>query len=219
MGGPIPLAGAADAILLIYLLTLAGFATLLAGLAAGSPYSVVGMSRGMMAMLVLEPVLAVSILVAAVETGSLGLPAVLAASVYSADAAPLAGLLVLGVLLLALQAFVERVPFDTAEAETEIMEGALLEYSGPKLALFRYARGVRLYVYVVLVVSLVSPLGRGLSPLLGFLVCLGQVFALILLVTAVAATHARYRIDQAIRYYASLLALGVGALVLALAGF
>ncbi len=28
-------------------------------------------------------------------------------------------------------------PFDIAEAETEIMDGPLTEYSGPKLALFK----------------------------------------------------------------------------------
>ena len=35
---------------------------------------------------------------------------------------------------------------------------------------------------------------------------------LVLLVTLVAATHARYRIDQAIRYFAGLLAVALVAL-------
>jgi formate hydrogenlyase subunit 4 len=38
-------------------------------------------------------------------------------------------------------------------------------------------------------------------------------------VTLVAATHARYRIDQAIRYYASLFGAAFLALLLALWGF
>ena len=50
----------------------------------------------------------------------------------------------LAVMLLSFQAFVQRVPFDIAEAETELMEGPLMEYSGPKLALFKYAQMVRL---------------------------------------------------------------------------
>ena len=41
------------------------------------------------------------------------------------------------VALIALQAKLERVPFDAPEAETEIVAGALTEYSGKKLALFR----------------------------------------------------------------------------------
>jgi NADH:ubiquinone oxidoreductase subunit H len=37
----------------------------------------------------------------------------------------------------------------------------------------------------------------------------------VLLVTLVAATHARFRIDQAIRYFAGLLMVALAALVLA----
>jgi NADH:ubiquinone oxidoreductase subunit H len=38
---------------------------------------------------------------------------------------------------------------------------------------------------------------------------------LVLLVTLVAATHARYRIDQAIRFFAALFVVALVALVLA----
>jgi formate hydrogenlyase subunit 4 len=219
MGGAVPLGGAADAILLVYLLTLAGLATLLAGLSAGSPYSLVGVSRGMMTMLTLEPILAVAVIVAAVESRSLRLDSVLAASVWSPARFPLAGLVLLGVMVLALQAFVERLPFDVAEAETEIMEGPLIEYSGPKLALFKYARAVRLFVYAALFIALFSPLGRGRVYPVALVAFLGQALVLVLLVTLIGATHARYRIDQFIRFFALLLAVSVGALGLALAGF
>jgi formate hydrogenlyase subunit 4 len=217
MGGRVPLAPAADAILLVYLLTLAGVSTLLAGLAAGSPYSVVGASRSMMTMLVLEPILAVAVIVGAVKTGSLRLDAVLSAAVFG-GAPPLAGIVLLGVMLVAFQAFVERLPFDTCEAETEIMEGPLIEYSGPKLALFKYARMVRLFVYASLLIALFSPLGRGWPYPAALAAFLLQALALVLLVTLIGATHARYRIDQAIRFFGLLLALAVVALALALSG-
>ena len=48
---------------------------------------------------------------------------------------------------------------------------------------------------------------------------LGKVFGLVLLVTLVAATHARYRIDQAIRFFASLLVVALVALILATYGY
>src|SRR5512140_430214 len=67
MGTTPPLAGAADAYLLIYLLTLCGVSTMLAGLAAGSTYSLVGMSREMMCVMTLEPLLAVAIVIGAVH--------------------------------------------------------------------------------------------------------------------------------------------------------
>jgi formate hydrogenlyase subunit 4 len=218
MGGGIPLSHWADSVVLVYLLTLAGIATLLAGLAAGSPYSLVGVSRGMMSMLTLEPILAVAVILGAVETRSLRLDDVLSASLFSGGGWPVGGLVMLVVLLLAFQAFVERVPFDTAEAETEIMEGALIEYSGPKLALFKYARMLRLFVYAALLVGLVSPLGQGWPYPLALAAFLLQVLVLVLLVTLVGATHARYRIDQAIRYYGALLAVSLVALVLGVVG-
>jgi formate hydrogenlyase subunit 4 len=219
MGGRVPLDGWADAILLVYLLTLCGISTLLAGLAAGSPYSLIGASRGMMMMLTLEPILAVAVIVGAIEVRSLRLDAILHGSLFAGAGWPLAGIVMLGVMVLALQAFVERVPFDICEAETEIMEGALMEYSGPKLALFKYARMVRLFVYSALFVALFSPLGREWVFPLALVAFLAQTLVLVLLVTLIGATHARYRVDQAIRYFALLLAVSVGALALAAAGF
>jgi formate hydrogenlyase subunit 4 len=218
MGFAAPMNGAGDAILLIYLLTLAGVCTLLAGLAAGSTYSLLGISREMMAMIALEPLFAVAIVIGAVKTGSFRLDTVLNGSVYGTGF-PLSGLIMLAVMLLSFQAFVQRVPFDIAEAETEIMEGALLEYSGPKLALFKYAQMAKLVIYSGLFVTLFVPWGNGLVFPLGWLIFWAKVLVLVLLVTLVAATHARYRIDQAIRYFAGLLAVAVVALLLASYGF
>jgi formate hydrogenlyase subunit 4 len=219
MGGQAPLGGQSDVILLIYLLTLSGISTLLAALAAGSTYSLVGMSREMMAMMTLEPLLAVAIVIGAVHTGTLRLDQVLNGAVYTSGMFPVAGLIILGIILFALQAFVGRMPFDTAEAETEIMEGPMIEYSGPKLALFKYARMVKLFLYTALFVALFVPWGQtGFYPL-DVIIFLVKVTVLVLLVTLIAATHARYRIDQAIRYYAGLFGLALVALVFAVSGF
>ena len=53
MGFSAPMNRVGDVILLIYLLTLCGVCTLLAGLAAGSTYSLVGISREMMSICLL----------------------------------------------------------------------------------------------------------------------------------------------------------------------
>ncbi len=216
MGFPAPMNGAGDAILLIYLLTLSGVCTLLAGLAAGSTYSLIGISREMMTMIALEPLFAVAIVIGAVHTGSFRLDTVLNGSVY-ATGVPVSGVIMLAVMLLSFQAFVQRVPFDISEAETEIMEGPLMEYSGPKLALLKYAQMAKLVIYSALFVALFVPWGAGLPFGLGWLAFWAKVFVLVLLVTLVAATHARYRIDQAIRYFAGL--LGVAMIALVLAGY
>jgi formate hydrogenlyase subunit 4 len=219
MGFSAPLNGAGDAILLIYLLTLSGICTLLAGLAAGSTYSLVGISREMMTMIALEPLFAVAIVAGAVHTGSFRLEKVLDGSVYATAGFPWSGLLLLVVMLLSFQAFVQRVPFDISEAETELMEGPLMEYSGPKLALFKWAQMAKLIVYSALFVALFVPWGAGLPLPLSWLLFWAKVFVLVLLVTLVAATHARYRIDQAIRFFAGLLAVSLVALILASYGY
>ena len=164
MGLCAPMNGAGDIILLIYLLTFCGICTLLAGLAAGSTYSLVGISREMMSMIALEPLFVIALVVGAVHTGSFRLNTVLQGSVYSAGSSfPWSGLIMLGVMLLSFQAFVQRVPFDISEAETELMEGPLIEYSGPKLALFKYAQMAKLIVYSALFVTLFVPWGTGLA--------------------------------------------------------
>jgi formate hydrogenlyase subunit 4 len=219
MGFAAPMNGAGDVILLIYLLTLCGISTLLGGLAAGSTYSLLGIGREMMTMIALEPLFAIALLVGAVHVGSFRLADVLNGSVYTVQGVPWSGLILLVVMVLSFQAFVQRMPFDIAEAETEIMEGPLVEYSGPKLALFKYAQMVRLVVHSGLFVALFVPWGSGLVFPLGWLLFWAKVLTLVLFVTAVAATHARYRIDQAIRCFAGLLAVAFVALALAAYGF
>ncbi len=91
MGFAVPMGSAGDAILLIYLLTLSGICTLLAGLAAGSTYSLLGISREMMTMITLEPLFAIALIVGAVHTNSLRLDSVLGGSVYRATGAPIVG--------------------------------------------------------------------------------------------------------------------------------
>ena len=219
MGTSPPLSGAADAYLLIYLLTLCGVSTMLAGLAAGSTYSLVGMSREMMSLMTLEPLMAVAVVVSMVHTRSMRLDAVLNGSAYLQAGLPLAGILMLGVAIFAFQALIGRLPFDIAEAETELMEGSMVEYSGPKLALFKFTHMAKLVVYGALLVSIFAPWGSGLPAPLNLLALLAKLLLLVLVVTLVAATHARYRIDQAIRYYGGLLGLSLVALLLALYGF
>ncbi len=219
MGFPAPMNGQGDVILLIYLLTLSGICTLLGGLAAGSTYSLLGISRQMMIMITLEPLLVTGIIIGAIHGGSFRLDRVLDGSVYMVQGFPWSGVVMLAVMLLSLQAFVDRVPFDISEAETELMEGPLMEYSGPKLAVFKYASMVKLIIYCALMVNIFIPWDGGGAAPLQWLAFWAKIFALVLLVTLVAATHARYRIDQAIRFFALLLAAALAALVLACGGY
>jgi formate hydrogenlyase subunit 4 len=218
LGAPAPLNPAGDVVLLIYLLTLCGVSTLPAGLAAGSTYSLLGISREMMCLVTLEPLLAVALLVGAVQVESFRLADVLDGSVYAA-AFPVSGLVMLAVMVLSFQGFVQRAPYDIPGAETEIMDGALMEYSGPKLALLKTAQMVKLVIYSALFVTLFIPWGAHWMFPLGWAWFWIKVLTVVLAVTLVAATHARYRIDQAVRRFAALLAIALLALLLASYGW
>ena len=215
--GSAPLTAGADGIVMIYLLSLAGVAVLVAALAAGSPYSLVGMSREMMSMMTLEPLFAVVVVAASFKAKSLRFDDIFDGAIWSGGVCSACLLLV--VMMAAFQAFIGRAPFDTTEAETEIMEGPLVEYSGPKLALFKYAHMLKMFVYAGLFTALFVPGLTSLHPLAGagiFVLCQ---FVLVLLATLFAATHARYRIDQVVRYYAILFVCAVLSLILALVGW
>jgi formate hydrogenlyase subunit 4 len=219
LGSRPPMNEAGDVIVLIYLVTLAGVSTLLAGLAAGSTYSLVGTSREMMTMIVLEPLLAISLVAGSLKINSFRLDAVLNGSVYASRGIPWSGILLFFVMLWSFQGFVHRVPYDLAEAETELMEGPFLEYSGPKLALLQYAQMAKLVVYSAVFIGVFVPWGSGLQFPAGWLLFWVKVLGFVILVTLTAATHARYRIDQALRQLAGLLAVAFGALVAAGFGF
>jgi NADH:ubiquinone oxidoreductase subunit H len=77
----------------------------------------------------------------------------------------------------------------------------------------------KLVIYSALFVGLFDPWGSELAFPLDWLAFWLKVFGLVVLVTVVAATHARYRIDQAIRYFASLLVMALAALSLATYGY
>jgi formate hydrogenlyase subunit 4 len=226
MGFGSPPATWADGVALIYVLTLCGAATVLAGLAAGSTYSLIGVSREVMAMILLEPLLAVAIVAASMRAGSLSLSAVFGGSIYSTPGAPWSGLLTMATVLLAFQALVQRTPYDTSEAETEIMEGPFMEYSGPKLALLKLAQMAKAPVYGAIFIGLFVPWvpwGDAAPPGWAWAITLPvfwlKLLGLVLLVTVVAATNARLRVDQAVRRYAALLATAMAALALAGLGF
>ena len=96
------------------------------------------------------------------------------------------------VALIGLMGKLELPPFDAPEAETEIVAGALTEYSGRGLALFRLGKGVEMVIGLTLVAAFY--LGGVATPLLFVIKTLG----LLLIVAVLQALLARLRIDQTV---------------------
>lgn len=96
------------------------------------------------------------------------------------------------IAIVGLMGKLELPPFDSPEAETEIVSGALTEYSGRGLAIFKIGRDVELVVGLALVAAFY--LG-GLSNPLEFLL---KTAVLLLLTAGLQSLFARLRIDQTV---------------------
>jgi len=102
------------------------------------------------------------------------------------------------VALLCIQAELKFIPFDTPEAETEIMGGPLIEYSGPLLALFKISHLMALLVLPLFLVTVfLGGFSAGLGALWGALKYVLVLVAIIL----IKNTNPRLRSDQALHFF------------------
>lgn len=199
-----------DLLVIFYLLPVPAIALMLAGSSSSSPFGAVGFSREMLMMLAYEvPLLAVLLAVAMLvgqQTGS-GAEFSLAKIIgYQASQGMLGFNPVmvpaLAAYLLFLPGTMGVVPFDIPEAETEVLEGPLLEYGGPPLALFQVGSALKTFVVLGLGVSLFFPGTLGDFWLVNLVWFLFKCLALMALsLTLVKSATGRFRIDQAFWFY------------------
>lgn len=100
------------------------------------------------------------------------------------------------VAIIGLMGKLELPPFDAPEAETEIVAGALTEYSGRGLALFTLARATELVIGLMLVTALYLG-GIGEGPLAA-VVFTAKSLGLLVIVVMIQTVLARLRIDQTV---------------------
>lgn len=203
---PSPMLG--DLLVLFYLLLVPAVVMMIAGSSSGSPYGAIGFSREMMLMLAYEPAIVLVLIAVAVRVGmaqGTGITFSLTEIVrYQSVHGSLLFDPVMWPALLAFLAFLPAnlniAPFDIPEAETEILEGPLLEYSGPALGLFKVMSAVKTIVVLSLGVCLFFPASPdGLAGLLVHLVKLTAIAALGVTVSRLAL--GRMRIDQAFSFF------------------
>jgi formate hydrogenlyase subunit 4 len=200
--------GLGDLLVLLYLLPIPAMALMLAGCASSSPYGALGFSREMCVMFAYEMPLIASFLAVAVRVGgaSGSLSSLDAIIAYQLQHGPL---LLDPVMLPAAVALLLFIPgtmghglFDIPEAEPEVLEGPLLEYSGPLLAVFHLMSAVKLVVVLELAVALLcpNPIGGGIVGNLAWHVC--KCLALLLVsVTCFRAATGRLRLDQGFSFF------------------
>ncbi|HPO46983.1 MAG TPA: NADH-quinone oxidoreductase subunit H, partial [Spirochaetota bacterium] len=188
---------------------LGGVSVLLGALSSKNTYAMLGASREMVTMIMIEPVLAMTLILGALKAKSLAIDASLSSSLNGAYGISM--VLMLVVFLMALQAFVARQPFDIAEAEVEIMEGPFIEYSGPGLALFKYYMMIKQMFYAALFAAVFVPLVNTGYYIVDVAVQLVEILAVFVLISLLGSTNPRLRIDQAVKYYAVLIFASLAA--------
>lgn len=197
-----------DMLVYFYLLPLPAIALMVAGSASGSPFGAIGFTREMTIMFAYEIPLLMVILAVAMKVGQgngaeFSLGAVVAYQhangSFAFNWAMIPALLA---YLAVLPGTMGAVPFDVPEAETEIIEGPLLEYSGPALAFFHIASALKTVVVLGLGVVLFFPGTIGDSIVLNLLWFVFKCLVLMFVsLTLVKSATGRFRVEQAFSFY------------------
>jgi len=185
-----------DIIVAIYLMVLPSLALILGSSASGSPHAAVGTSREMKLVMGYELSLVLAFIVVIIKTdGQLELATI----AQQAPALSISGMLAFLVALLCVQAKLGFVPFDIAEAETEVAGGVLIEYSGALLAVWKVMHAVMLVALPLFLVTVfLGGFGTTGWPLVWGI---GKYVLIVVLLILIKNTNPRVRIDQAMKFF------------------
>ena len=217
--------GMADVIVILYLLLIPAMSIILGGAASGSPYAGVGLSREMVTIISCELPLVLVLLAVAKTVGSaMGTGLCFSLSDIAAYQAMNGSLITklsmipaAAAMLLIIPGETGNHPFDAAEAETEICEGLLAEYSGAPLGVFKLSHAIKMLTLTSLFAALfLGGLGTGIVALDGIILFLLCVVLTAVSISFVHAITARLKIEQIFKFYWTLVTgLALISLVLA----
>ena len=217
--------GMADVIVILYLLLIPAMSIILGGAASGSPYAGVGLSREMVTIISCELPLVLVLLAVAKTVGSamgtglcFSLSDIAAYQAMNGSLITRISMLPAAVaMLLVIPGETGNHPFDAAEAETEICEGLLAEYSGAPLGVFKLSHAIKMLTLTSLFVTLfLGGLGTGIVALDAIILFLLCVVLTAVSISFVHAITARLKIEQIFKFYWTLVSgLALISLVLA----
>ncbi|HEY9076786.1 MAG TPA: complex I subunit 1 family protein [Anaerolineaceae bacterium] len=180
-----------DLIVTLYLLSMMTLCTGLAGANTADRFSLIGATRTLTQLFSYEAPFLLALLGPALAAGSWQISNINAyaeSHIWMILTQPIGFV----VALVGLMGKLELPPFDAPEAETEIVAGAMTEYSGRGYALFRLGKNVELLIGLSMVAAFY--LG-GLANPIAFLL---KTLSLLLILAALQSLFARLRIDQTV---------------------
>jgi NADH-quinone oxidoreductase subunit H len=192
---------AGDVIVIFYLLTIPSLTYIIGALASGNPLASIGASREMKLILGYE-LSFLLVLIAIIIKGGMSISLydiINAQNTGNAFIGSISGVILFVVAIFCLQAKLGLVPFDMAEAETEINHGSFIEYSGTPYALVKLTKYIMLFTLPAFVIALFMK-GFNLTGI-GILWTILKVLAVVLILTLIRNTNPRVRIGQAMRFF------------------
>lgn len=190
-----------DFIVVLYLAMIPSLALMFGGAASGNPLASLGASREMKLILSYElPFILISIVPILKSGYSTKIEDIIGAQAqYGMFFASPSGVLAFLVGILVIQAKLGMVPFDAAEAETEIVSGPYIEYSGKALALWKLSKAVLTVGLPMLLVTLF--LGGFGGNFKDFCFGILKYVLVLVLFILIKNTNPRVRIDHALRFF------------------
>ncbi len=187
---------------LLAITSIGTYGVVLAGWASNNKYAMLGGLRATAQMLSYELSLGLTMAVPILIVGSMSLGDIIREQTYIHQWFVFQNPLAAGILFVALLAEINRSPFDLPEAEQELTQGFMVEYSGMKFAAFMMAEYLGMIGVSVVVATLFLggyQDGFGLVdqlPILAPLVIIGKVILLLILMVWIRATLPRIRYDR-----------------------
>ena len=182
-----------DLILLLALLEVPSMCIIAAGFSSGSIFGEIGSAREAVLSVSYNIVFLLAIISIAASQHTFSLQAL-----AQLPASPLRWLGIVAILV-CLPAKLHLNPFSLPNAEQEIYSGPMVEYAGPELAIWELSHGLEWVAATGLVATLIAPAFT--LWWVAALVFVALSFAIVLLLSVVAAATARLQIDTTVRFY------------------
>jgi NADH dehydrogenase. len=187
-----------DIIIVLYLMAVPTLSLFLAGWYSRGVYSTIGSVRALTQMFAYEVPLFMALLSPSLIASTWSITEM--AEFYSQHVPYIfLNIPAFFVALVAGQGKLERAPFDSPEAETEVVAGALIEYSGRLLAIFKMSRDCELVLVASLISAVFLPFMTG-NAVPDFLLYIVKTVAVLIFLVVMRSAMARLRTDQMVSF-------------------
>lgn len=208
-----------DLFVIMYLLMVFSVMVVLGGASTGNVFSSIGAGREIKLLLADELVFILVCLVPVIKAGyQLELTGILATQAENGVfIGSVSGAIAFILGLLCIQAKMTLPPFHIPEAETEIVEGPFMEYSGPPLAFWKLDH-LLMWVVMPFILILLFMGGFNLQGL-GILWAVLKYLLIVVLMIIIKNTNPRIKIDTALFFFWKIATpLGILAVILSVLG-